>query len=297
MTSPARKSSRCFSFSWIPLLLLGLSALTTLHSAPFPPGTKAINLVTDLGAVGDGQTDNTEVFRKMVEMEGYSFYLPDGVYLISDTISYGQRIFKILEGQSRDGTIIRLKDKSPGYDNPQKQKAMFVTGQPPAIRFRTSMRSLTFDTGKDNPGAVGLNFYVNNQGAVRNVRIRSGEGGQQPGRVGLALTLDMVGPLLVRDLLVEGFDIGIDIKMAVNSVTLEDITLRGQREVGLQNWQNLVFVRKLRSENSVVAVRNGGNAGVLMLADSTLTGLGAASEKLRLKSPRLAPAVLCCGPR
>ncbi|MEX2382038.1 MAG: glycosyl hydrolase family 28-related protein, partial [Opitutales bacterium] len=250
-----------------------------VRAATYPAAAKMINLVDDLGAVGDGKTDNTDVFRRMVAMEGYSFFLPDGVYLIRETVSYGQRIFKILEGQSRDGTIIRLMDNAPGFDNPTKPKAMFVTGQPPAIRFRTSMRSLTFDTGNGNPGAVGLNFYVNNQGSVRNVRIRSGEGGKQPGRIGLAMNLDMVGPLLVRDLLVEGFDIGIDIKMAVNSVTLEDITLRGQREVGIQNWQNLAFIRKLRSENDVIAVRNSGPAAVLMLADSILIGTGKASEK------------------
>ncbi len=270
----------------ITLCLLAVWAVPALtasnasnESVTFPPGAKVINLVTDLGAVGDGKTDNTEAFRAMIAMEGYQFYLPDGVYLISDTVSYGQRIFKILQGQSRDGTIIRLQDNSPGFDNPAKPKAMWVTGQPPAIRFRNAIRNLTFDTGKGNPGAIGLNFYVNNQGAVRHVRIRSGEGGQEPGRVGLALTLDMVGPLLIRDLLVEGFDIGIDIKMAVNSVTLEDITLRGQREVGVQNWQNLVFLRKLRSENEVIAVRNGGPAGVFLLADSVLRGFGKAATR------------------
>ena len=254
-------------------------SLTTARAEKFPPEAKVINLVTDLGAVGDGKTDNTEVFRKMVDIEGLSYYLPDGVYIISDSILYGARIWKILEGQSRDGTIIKLQDNAPGFQDKNKPKPMFVTGSPPAIRFRTSMRSLTFDTGKGNPGAIGLNFYVNNQGAVRNVRIRSGDGGSEPAHTGLAMTLDMVGPLLIRDLLVEGFDTGIDIKHSVNSVTLENIVLRGQKQVGIQNWQNLVFLRKLDFEGDVVAIRNGGQAGVFLLADSVVKGTGNASQK------------------
>ncbi len=269
--------------SKLPLLLATLVVLPFLsghaESVNFPPGVKAIDFVKDLGAVGDGKTDNTAAFRKMLEGNGWLYYLPDGEYLISDSINYKGTIFKIIQGQSRDGTIIKLADKSPHFQDPKKPLPMFRTGNPPAIRFRNSLRNLTLDTGSGNPGANGIEFYVNNQGCMRDVLIRSGKNGDQPGVVGLSLATPEVGPLLIRNVEVRGFDIGIDVKHSVNSVTLENIQLAGQRKAGINNWQNLVFVRKLTSENAVPAVINGGDAAVFLLVDSTLKGIGDAAMK------------------
>ena len=58
-----------------------------------------------------------------------------------------------------------------------------------------------------NPGAIGIRFNASNQGPIRNVRIASGDG---EGVNGLDLGhTDEIGPLLVRNLVVDGFDEGI----------------------------------------------------------------------------------------
>ncbi len=61
--------------------------------------------------------------------------------------------------------------------------------------------------GENNPGAIGLQFYSNNSGAVRNCRFRAGS---NSGLIGLDLGhRDMNGPLLVRNCEVVGFELGI----------------------------------------------------------------------------------------
>jgi len=267
---------------YISIVIASLFCVTAARSENilFPPAADLIDIAADLGAVGDGKTDNTEAFRKIIEGDAFLYYLPDGEYLISDTIDFKGKIFKIIQGQSREGTVIRLADSAPGFEKAgEKGKPMIKTGQPPAIRFRNSLRNLTLDVGKGNPGATGIEFYVNNQGCLRDITIRSGADGSEPGFAGLSMSLGEVGPLLVRNLEVIGFDIGIDVKNQVNSVTLENITLRKQRVVGIQNWQNMVFVRKLDSLNSVPAVKNGGDDSAFLLVDSKITGEGKASER------------------
>ncbi len=230
-----------------------------------------------------GQRDSTATIQKAFDENrgnGSVIYLPPGEYLISDTIKWaGRRSFNMLYGAGQEHTTLRLIDNAPGYDNADKPKNMIWTGGPPAQRFKNAVRDLTIDSGKGNPGAVGLNFCANNQGGVFDVTIRSGENGKQPGAVGLGLDEPEVGPLLVKNVTVIGFDLGIRVRHTVNSVTLEHITLRGQREAGIENFSNLVFVRKLDSENAVPAVVNGGSDGVFTLIDSKLTGTAGAVDR------------------
>ncbi|NJL71111.1 MAG: hypothetical protein HC888_05575 [Candidatus Competibacteraceae bacterium] len=155
---------------------------------------------------------------------------------------------------------------------------MIWTGGPPAQRFKNSVRDLTIDCGEGNAGAVGLNFCANNQGGVYDIVIRSGEKGDQPGAVGLGLDEQEVGPLLVKRVTIIGFNLGIRVRHNVNSVTLEDITLQGQRVAGIDNFNNYVFARRVQSNNAVPAIVNAGQDGVITLTDSQLTGTGKAAE-------------------
>ncbi len=72
---------------------------------PIPQYPVSVN-VKDYGAVGDGKTDNTMAFRKaIVAAKAFtSVYIPDGVYVIKDTIHIGKSIS--LRGQSRDQTVL-----------------------------------------------------------------------------------------------------------------------------------------------------------------------------------------------
>jgi hypothetical protein len=85
---------------------------------------------------------------------------------------------------------------------------------------------------------------------------------------------DEIGPLLVRGLEVEGFDVGISTKWPVNSITFENVRLRGQRKLGWHNYHQMIFVRNLTSENAVTALYNEKDSwGHITLIDSQLRGV------------------------
>jgi non-canonical (house-cleaning) NTP pyrophosphatase len=54
--------------------------------------------------------------------------------------------------------VIRLKDNSPGFDDPNKPKIVLSVyqGQGTGDVMHSYVRNLTVDVGRGNPGAVGL---------------------------------------------------------------------------------------------------------------------------------------------
>ncbi len=150
---------------------------------------------------------------------------------------------------------------------------MWCGGFGSADWFHNHIQNLTFNVGRGNPGAIGLQFYTNNYGALRNCYIVSEDGA---GAIGVDLGhRDMNGPLLVRRVEVRGFRKGVATARAVNSQTFEHLTLRGQTQFGFDNEGQSIAIRGLRSDNAVVAVRS---YGVLCLLDATLTGAGDAAK-------------------
>jgi hypothetical protein len=252
----------------------------------FPPDSGIIDVTAaPYNAKGDGATDDTKAIQAALNdypNAGAIIYLPNGTYLISTTLRWpqgraGGAEYKntILQGQSRAGTIIRLKDACPGYTDPAVPKEMVWTGGAPAQRFRNAIRNCTWDTGKGNPGAVGVRFNASNVGCLRDVEIRSGDGA---GVVGLDMAFaDEIGPCFVKNVSVTGFDTGIATKFGVNGIVFEHITLCGQRQVGWHNNGQPITVRGLVSENAVTAIRQDQWGGLFTLVDSKLTGVGAAS--------------------
>lgn len=232
-------------------------------------------------AKGDGVTDDTAAIQKALNQYvagGEIVYLPNGVYLISDTLKWptgkdDSGKFTSLQGQSRNGTIVKLKDSCPGFDNPHRPKSPIYTGYAPAQRFGNEICNLTVDTGVDNPGACGIQFIANNQGGVYDVTIVSGDG---QGLIGLDMAYtDEEGPLLIKNVKVVGFDTGIQTSHALASETMEHITLENQNVCGFRNDGEPVSLRDLHSLNDVPAVQN--NGGLLTLIDCVLTGQGKAS--------------------
>ncbi len=230
-------------------------------------------------AKGDGATDATAAIQRALDDHPNSnriLYLPNGTYLISDTLrwpagSHGGMEHKrvILQGQSRDGTVIRLKDSSDGFGDANEPKAMVWTGKAPAQRFRNGIRTLTFHTGNDNPGTIGVQYIANNQGSLRQVKIVCG--GTGPIGLDLGYTNEQ-GPCLIQDVEIEGFDVGISMRHTVDSITLERIAVRNQRTVGVLNAGQCVSLRGLESFNTVPAVKNEGGFSVMTLLDSRLLG-------------------------
>lgn len=229
------------------------------------------------GAKGDGMTDDTAALqRALADTMGRRqiLYLPSGTYLVSATLSWSKKNsrgedawgFTWLQGQNPRTTTIRLKDAT--FTDPTKPAAvLWCGGFGSADWFHNYVQDLTVDVGRDNPGAVGLQFYSNNTGAVRNVAVVSRDG---KGVAGLDLAhRDMNGPLLVRNVEVRGFEVGVRTGRAVNSQTVEHLALAGQTRFGLDNEGQAIGVRGLTSDNAVPAVRS---YGTLALLDATLTG-------------------------
>lgn len=235
-------------------------------------------------AKGDGQADDTAAIQQAIwDVMGQHkiVYLPEGRYLISKTLQWRKKNstgadawgFNWIQGQNAVRTTIRLKDGA--FSDPAHPAAMmWCGGFGSADWFHNYVQDVTFDTGRNNPGAVGLQFYSNNTGAVRNVVIVSSDG---QGVAGLDLShRDMNGPLLVKNVQVTGFDVGIATGHAVNSQTFEHITLKGQRRIGFENAGQSVAIRGLVSLNEVPALRV---ATTTSLLDSEFKGFGQAAQQ------------------
>jgi hypothetical protein len=251
---------------------------------PYPADAGLIDVTkAPYNAKGDGQTDDTAAIQKALDDNPSAdavIYLPAGTYLISDTLKWGtggggrEQKRTMLEGMGPGKTIIKLKDSCAGFSGP-KGKAMIWTGAKPAQRFRNSIRHLTVDTGKGNAGAIGVQYIANNQGNMHDVVIRDGD---NTGLIGLDLGYtDEQGPCLIYQVVVEGFKVGVSARTAVDSITIEHLMLKGQREAGLRNDGQCISIRGIKSDNKVPAVINSGGASLMTLIDCEFTGSGPAA--------------------
>ncbi|MFK7961556.1 MAG: glycosyl hydrolase family 28-related protein [Phycisphaerales bacterium] len=248
----------------------------------FPDDARYVH-AADFGIVGDGVTDNTAAFNaffgapRPAGSSAKPLYLPDGIYVISDTIAFTESRV-VLQGQSRDGTIIRLSDASPGFGDPKNPRVVLSTRLADgfsANQFRTGLYNLTISAGEFNPGAIGVKFHCNNQGSMRDVIIRAAN---SDGFTGLDMTGSDKGPGMIRRVTVDGFDVGIRMAGTEYSMTFEDIDLRNQREAGILNVWNILTIRRLTSDNLVPAIvhrkatPNNFRWGMVTLIDSQLGG-------------------------
>lgn len=256
-------------------LLLTLNCPTKIvRAAPLPSDSGAIN-VKDIGAVGDGIADDTEALQKALNDKTKFIYLPNGTYLVCGTLKWGQPEKRtVIEGESREGATIRLRDNCPGFDNPKRPKAVISAfqGEKTGQAFRNSIYDLTVDIGANNPGAIAIDFINNNQGGIRNVTLRSSDS-EKRGAIGLSLTKRWPGPGLIKDVKISGFDLGIKILHPEYSMVFEDITLEDQKVIGIQNQTNIISIRNLKSNNSVPVIRQADdNRGLIVVIDGSFTG-------------------------
>jgi hypothetical protein len=260
----------------------------------WPLGSGVVNVkASPYFAAGDGRSDDTAAIQQAIldnEGRGRTIYLPEGIYLISAPLKfsantannrnglYGQNT---LRGEDTGSTTIRLKNAT--LTNASSPQPVLSTGyisflngsseETTADWFNNNVSDLTIDIGRGNAGAKGLEFYANNTGSVRNVRIVSGDG---QGVIGLDLGhLDKNGPLLVKGLEVKGFAIGVRTALTVNSQTFENIRLIGQTQTAFDNNGQSVSIKGLITNGHVTALHN--RFGTAVLVDAMLTGTGAAS--------------------
>ncbi len=279
-------TGRCV-FLAVALLALGRPVRAEDIRFPVDPGvadvTKAPYRADNTGAA-DASDAILAATRDMMGTQGF-VYFPNGTYKISKPLEWkgkntwpanpkgwwGRMSFR---GQSRDGVVLRLIDNAPGFGDPKKPLGMIVTASEQPFRdggnnqgFNNSIRNLTVETGKGNPGAVGIDYVVSNQGAITDVRIVSGDGA---GYAGIGMERSWPGPGLIKNVEVVGFDYGVRWVPMDYSMTLENITLTGQRKAGIYNKTAQAHIRGLKSTNAVPALVS--PDGFNLLLDAELTG-------------------------
>jgi hypothetical protein len=257
---------------------VGLSVGATLVPGPiaFPSGF--MTSVKSFGAVGDGVTDDTAAIHKALS-DGRSdtkkdyyyspkaLYFPPGVYLVRDTLQWVGCCVTI-QGSGTSSTIIRLAPHSNGFGDPSNPKPLILTSDVVGNEaFHQNIWDLSLEVGANNAGATALNYVSNNSGSVHDVLITSEDG---KGHAGIDLTRKWAGPLLIRNTEIRGFDVGIDLKYAEYSSTLEFISLENQNVVGIRNTNEPISIRGLLSTNEVSAIANDG--GFVVLLDADLQG-------------------------
>ena len=264
----------------LPALLALAIATQAAEERLFPDNAGVVNVKTQYGAKGDGRSDDWAALQKAIDENKRKWrvlYFPHGTYLVTKKLTYGRDLEQakqlVLQGQSREGTIIRLADNAPDFEDPGNKSFLLTMfeGRATGMAFHNSIHDMTFDVGVGNPGAVGVQWMNNNTGCMRNVTIRSGDP-EGRGTVGLDLTRTEPGPGLIKNVLIEGFDYGIDALPGPFSMTFEHITLKGQRIAGIRNKWHTLAIRRLESVNKVPAILTTDRGGMITLLESSLTG-------------------------
>lgn len=234
----------------------------------------------------DGVDDTVAIQRAITDCvdTGRFIYFPAGVYDVSETLVGKKRdglwwAMVTLQGEDRERTVLRLRDNAEGFGDATKPKAMLMTGSITGPgdgdtgggnkAFRNYVMDLTIDTGRGNPGAIGIEWAVSNWGSIKDVTIRSGDGA---GHAGLSMRRKIPGPGYVKRVTVDGFDYGIDVGDMQYGFTLEHVQVRNQRKAGVRLDNNLLHVRRLMSDNAVPAVVTTHPESVLTLVDSEFRG-------------------------
>lgn len=253
----------------------------------FPPDAVIDVTQPPYGARPNDMEDDTTAIQRAISENvdtGRTLYFPAGTYLLSDTLVCKNtaglwRAHITFQGESREVTTLKLKDGTAGFDDPKVPKAMLATGshwqEKDALdgggnkAFRNNVFDITLDSGSNNPGAIGIDYAVSNQGAIRDVSIRSGDGF---GQAGISLLRRIPGPGLIKNVSIVGFDTAIDVGDIQYGLTLENVTIRDQKIAGIRVDQNLLHIRNLQSDNTVPALLVTDRNGMVTVLDSRLTG-------------------------
>jgi len=167
--------------------------------------------------VGDGRTDDTAALRQafrvlsnQAPVAHNTLYIPPGTYLVSETLQSGHSLD--IQGAGSGKTVIKLRDKCPGFTRAAEPRAVWQVDDPaappivnsPAGEDLTgiSIYNLAIDTGKGNGGAKGVEILAHHLQRLEDLDIRSGDGA---GVIGLAFKPQASSGALLKNVRIKGF--------------------------------------------------------------------------------------------
>jgi len=307
--------------AWCGALLLALAGLVTEAPAAdagcdaagsrFPDDAGVID-VRAHGAVGDGVHDDTAAIHAAIRASGSDLghefwrqrlvYFPAGRYRVSDTIGrqaaqgrFYSGLTLVGDGPGRSRLV--LGERTPGFGDRSQPKAVIrmssklLDGTPTSggkdhagagegnDAYNNFVEDLAVEVGAGNAGAVGIDYLANNVGAIRRVQVVAAPGS---GAIGVSLDRKWPGPALLSGLVVEGFDTGVSVSWTEYGLTLEHVTLRGQRSVALANRSNVLSVRDLQiaAGSGTTPIVNATAAGLIVADGLRITGAPAGAEPI-----------------
>jgi len=280
MPNTRTRDRRLISFMVMAATGAATSCLCAQTGIVLPADANVRNVLT-FGAIPNDGGDDIAAFQAALNATvGTSriLYVPDGVYNFSGRLNWGGiglGGFFTMQGQSKEGVILKLNDSAVGFTDPAAPRAFIDAYEGnTANQFRNYLRDVTIDIGANNLGAIGLEFQANNTGRIENVTIRSSDP-QKRGLTGLNQGFEFPGPLLIRNLTIDGFETGYVGAPQEYSVVFENLTLLNQRTRGIYVWRLPLQIRNLVSQNSVPVLFNDGNPGAsghVVIDGGTFTG-------------------------
>lgn len=158
-------------------------------------GQRLVNLISqNAGTTGGGKSGGPNIKW---------LYFPNGTYYLDRRIAW-TRDFTII-GESREGTILRLIDNAPGFNNTTNRLPFVgfadIQKDQTGFGFNVFANNLTIDSG-NNPECIGVSFYSNNTGSMTNILVKGN------GHVGLGCRSGSF-PSTVGYLEVQGFRYGV----------------------------------------------------------------------------------------
>ena len=135
-----------------------------LPRRPRPVLESPVANALDLGAIGDGEADDTKAIQGAIDKHR-AVFLPFGRYRVTDTLHLRKHTRLVGEGL----TEIWLGDRSPGYGDAQTLKPVLLT--PDDAKGTTTLCDLRITAGEGNPGAVMVDWRVGAKSGMWDVHI------------------------------------------------------------------------------------------------------------------------------
>lgn len=281
------------------LACLVLLVAAVARAEKWPADAYRLNVTAaEFGAIpNDGLDDGPAVAAAIAryDLADTTIYFPCGQYDFTGPVEFKDSIpigtpptlpwtaRTPWEGERQDCVTIKLADNAVGYGDPNAPKYFIATG---SLRnsgrattgstgneaYQNNFKDLTIDCGSGNPGVRCLDWLANNEGTIRNVTVRSGDG---QGDTGVYMGRAWPGPCILENVRIEGFKYGVYLGQIQYSATFLDVTLVGQSVTGFYMGQNMASIERMTSDQTahgVPAIINDQSYGQMAVLHSTFTG-------------------------